>query len=42
MKPVYSRLKQNPKTEVCFYHPFEDDGVMMIVAGLSNSQIIQN
>jgi uncharacterized pyridoxamine 5'-phosphate oxidase family protein len=33
MKPVYSQLKQNPKVEVCFYHPAEDGGTMMRVEG---------
>ena len=33
MKPVYSQLKQNPKVELCFYHPNEKDGVIMQVAG---------
>lgn len=33
MKSVYSQLKKNPKVEVCFYHPAEDAGVMMRVAG---------
>ena len=32
-KPVYSQLKNNPRVEVCFYHPAEDGGVMMRVAG---------
>jgi pyridoxamine 5'-phosphate oxidase len=34
MKPVYSQLKQNPKVEACFYHPVENGGVMMRVAGI--------
>ena len=34
MKPVYSQMKQNPKVEVCFYHPAEDGGVMMRVTGI--------
>lgn len=33
MKPVYNQLKQNPKVELCFFHPAEDGGVMMRVAG---------
>jgi len=33
MKPVHSQLKQNPKVELCFYHPNEKDGVIMRVAG---------
>ena len=33
MKPVYSQLKQNPKVELCFYHPNDKGGVMMRVAG---------
>jgi len=33
MKPVYSQLKQNPKVELCFYHPKDTGGVMMRVAG---------
>ena len=33
MKPVYQQLKRNPKVEACFYHPAENGGVMMRVAG---------
>jgi len=34
MKPVYKQLKQNPKVELCFYHPAENGGVMMRVTGI--------
>ena len=30
---MYSQLKQNPNVELCFYHPNENGGVMMRVAG---------
>jgi pyridoxamine 5'-phosphate oxidase len=33
MKPVYSQLKKNSKVEACFFHPAEDGGIMMRVAG---------
>ena len=33
MKPVYKRLKANPRVELCFYHSDEKGGVMMRVAG---------
>ena len=32
-KSFYSQLKKNPKVEACFYHPAEDGGTMMRVAG---------